>query len=173
MEPHINPPDHILWHAELSLNQCTVSRAEKHIQFTTLISLTQSISWPSRQAVWPFLEHFWRVFGCEWALGMRFEEDYQGPESCLGALCAFQQNCPCPSCISVGKMWFVSLSPPLCVSVSLSFVKWFRHWKTWLQGVAVICRSPFLSSPHLSSLHFTLSLTMKTSSVFLHQTLGK
>ena len=44
---HTNPPPHrLLWHAELLLNQCTVSGAEKHIQFTTLISLTQSISRP-------------------------------------------------------------------------------------------------------------------------------
>lgn len=46
-EPHTNPPDHLLWHAELLLNQRAVSGAEKHIQFTALISLTQSIIRPS------------------------------------------------------------------------------------------------------------------------------
>ena len=154
---------HFLWHAELLLNQCTASGAEKHIQFTTLISLTQSISQPVshparhpviQAAGLPFLEHFRWVFGCERALAMRFEEDYQGPESCLGASCAFQQSCRCPCCISVGKMWCVSLSLPLSVSVSLSlslslslsFAKWFRHWKTWLQGLAVISRSTLLVS---------------------------
>ena len=126
---HTQIPHHFLWHAELLLNQCTASGAEKHIQFTTLISLTQSISWPVshpachpviQAAGLPFLEHFRWVFGCERALGMRFEEDYQGPESCLGASCAFQQSCRCPCCISVGKMWCVSLSLPLSVSLSLS-----------------------------------------------------
>lgn len=117
---------HLLRHAELLLTQCTASGAEKHIQFTTLISLTQSISWPVshpahhpviQAAGLPFLEHFRWVFGCERALGMRFEEDYQGPESCLGASCAFQQNYCCPCCISVGKMWCVSFPLPLCVSL--------------------------------------------------------
>lgn len=154
---HAQIPHHLLWHAELLLNQCTVSGAEKHIQFTTLISLTQSISWPVshparhpviQAAGLPFLEHFRWVFGCEWALGMRFEEDYQGPESCLGASCAFQQSCRCPCCISVGKMWCVSfsLSLFLSLSLSLSFAKWFRHWKTWLQGLPVISRSSPLFS---------------------------
>lgn len=32
----------------------------------------------------------------------------------------------------------------LCLSVSLSFAKWFRHWKTCLQGLAVISRSSLL-----------------------------
>lgn len=124
-----------------------------------------------------FWEHFRRVFGCEWALGMRFEEDYQGPESCcLRASCAFQQNCPCPSCISAGKMWCVSPPPPF---LSPSFTKCFGHWKTWLQGPAVISRSlPFSSQCwkhlHLSSLYLRASCTCsRTFSVRLHRTLGK
>lgn len=122
--PHTNPAPFTV--ACWTLTDPVHSGAEKHIEFTTLISLTQSISWlvshpahhPVIQAAGlPFLEHFRWVFGCEWALGMRFEEDYQGPESCLGASCAFQQNCCCPRCISVGKMWCVSF--PLSLRVSL------------------------------------------------------
>lgn len=61
-----------------------------------------------------FWEHFRWVFGCEWALGMRFEEDYQGPESCLEASCAFQQSCHFPGCIRLWNIW--------CVTLSLSFL---------------------------------------------------
>lgn len=123
---HVQTLHHLPWHAELLLTHCAASGAEKHIQFTTLISLTQSISRPVshpahhpviQAAGLPFLEHFRWVFGCEWALGMRFEEDYQGPESCLGAPCAFQHNCCRPCCISVGKMRCVSFPLPLCVSL--------------------------------------------------------
>lgn len=146
-EPHTNPPDHLLWHAELLLNQRAVSGAEKHIQFTALISLTQSIIQPSshpaiQAAGQPFFlflfwEHFRWVFGCEWALGMRFEEDYQGPESCLEASCAFQQNCHFPGCIRLWNIWCVTLSLPfLSLSHSLSGSDIEKHgcraWRRYL-----------------------------------------
>lgn len=117
----------------------------------------------------PFLEHFRWVFGCEWALGMRFEEDYQGPESCLGASCAFRQNCRHPCCISVGKMWCVSLSLSpsfcLCLSHSLSGSDIEKHdcrgWQ-WYLGLLsfffddaqpfVACVAAAASHLHLSSL---------------------
>lgn len=97
--------------------------------------------------------HFRWVFGCEWALGMRFEEDYQGLESCPRASCAFQQHCHFPGCIRLWKMWCVTLSlcSALSPSVSLSFTKWFRHWKTWLQGLAVISRSSLTCTSLLCS----------------------
>lgn len=69
-----------------------------------------------------FWEHFRWVFGCEWALGMRFEEDYQGPESCLEASCAFQQNCHFPGCIRLWNIWCVTLSLPF-LSLCLSLIR--------------------------------------------------
>lgn len=86
-----------------------------------------------------FWEHFRWVFGCEWALGMRFEEDYQGPESCLEASCAFQQNCHFPGCIRLWNIWCVTLSLPflsLCLSHSLSGSDIEKHgcraWRRYL-----------------------------------------
>lgn len=107
-----------------------------------------------------FLEHFRRVFGCEWALAMRFEEDYQGPESCLGASCAFQQNCPCPSCISVGKMWCTSPRPHVFLSHSLSGSDIEKHdcrGLRWYLGLLFSSLHHICISPHFIFEHTVLA----------------
>ena len=91
---------------------------------------------------------FWNILGGVWvSIRPQIWRRLSGSRKLPWGFMCFQQSCYFPCCISIGGLWCVSLF----LYLSLLLAKWFRHRKTWLQGLRVISRSFHLISSLLFS----------------------